>query len=1693
MKRLTNTLLFLTLLSLSSAAQDFKLFYAKNVTDVTNFSSVNAIAKQLTWREVTNGSFDGNRVDVTKVMEMLGSTRMKGLDDQRLFWKMRDQMLLCFRIDDPTGNGSFRVEVNYGKDEKGNELKNTLTTSRYFFANMPLACDMVTIDVWRVKDPTQRINFRYFIYDWDDDNVYIFQLDQKRQSTGDTYKMEYVTSKMDEEGEMQTETKTLELKETKFQSFYVPEDRSLTAVYFLTGNEKEGNVRLRLNMEDIHPNIDIDDQLEIPYLSTKFNLAKHEYRELMNFNWLGTGLFEKYDTLYIKLFNERGKTVSKARMNVHRVDEEGNLISNDNSLYYIGYDEAMGQHKVLTYGHPAYVEILVNGYLPLLYRYKGAADAETKEVSADLCSAKITLKPGNPDAGGIAISDQYFRYLKDEAIAVTRGDIEYALVTLAEENISGKIPSDVVSFMDNGGNDYPKLYNNKPIEKLAQFEVVFSSPKGNSSPQSHMTATEVKSKKSHEARAIETYVVSAEQFKNFTRDYYFVRYDMSEAIPYNQECKLKLAAGTSTYEQFPTFLNIYKDNEEAKKETDKKTKENITPKDGRENSANVTGDMDLGFRLPLEFKFSLPKGITVKTGTTMDFTKQTYNFYTNLTISMEEEGSTQEKKDKLKAARDNAKELQNWRHKDLNIKDNGKQVPGTFSVAEPTFKFDDWVISEMENLFTVQPKHIGWYVAGGAKFSMKMPLIGLVIPDYSNWQLDEVSGYFEFGRGWFLSPDMGSGKLKTITKFLKDYSHFDLDIGLQLDLNARVDFGIKSYGAKKKNPYEWSSEDKGFFTNVTGSVLFGSWATLRTNKCPFASFDFGFRAGAKGQLATGLMIPFSDEETCFGFRAMAVGGIDASFSVRSFIVNWAGRWGFHAGAEFLAPDDNTNPFHPKFPYWLPDAPKKSRLIGNTFRTLRAPEANSLGQPLVNNVFYDANPHFIDAEHVVYNDLGDANDYNDDHVTLATLSSDADDSQIVESQIINSLGTSAGQQMRSKRGTAEVVVYQQTTQAVDNAAITDATASTFEAAMHEHTQIKAAVRQDDGTWKQTVVTPDDGFTDQKPVVTVQEDGKAAVIYQHGKVKPIDETLSVDSVKNQRFEGELLLRTYEPATGWSEPKTVFGYSDSLYPLKYDLIMRNDTVLVGAMLEEPDNPVIGAFAGKYFRYAWNPVKEDQVFYSHEDLHAVDFFMNRVGEHGVISLLYERPDSTREIFIKTLNMDGSADGLAGCDLGIGKCVPYKVKIICDRSSDTTNDFAVLWTEQSTIVRDAENGNSSMGKYYTVLNATRVHLSDAPQLTYPLTMGAERDSLQMGDFDGFLDDASIKVVYTLTDVRTNATVIMQNEKEFTNSFESDVTYSREALLGSSTLPVNVFIRNTGTSAIKAATVTINGQEIAIPDVLVQPMHQERYVVQYPIPADFDGYMQSSVEVEYANVFKARHQLGRRAVARNLLRQSRTFGRKRVAASDIDCNVVSRSVENGVNTFVVEVVDHSSRGLTPGTGVQVGAYVHPSALETVSDEAQTVIHASDFIQMGGVRRAYAEVIVNGVAEAVDGYIAAHVVDLESNSEEAEHITNFGEGTNPTYVVFHPTGEAVNIDNPVAERPKDHRVSVTVQDGGLLFGNLKPSDDVRIFNSAGWTVYMKDTPSAVGEDSQIPTTLFVPLKRHDVYIISAGQEVFKFNY
>ena len=77
-------------------------------------------------------------------------------------------------------------------------------------------------------------------------------------------------------------------------------------------------------------------------------------------------------------------------MNVHRVDD-GTLVV-DNDVRYLGYDKNCDRHKVLTHGHPAYIEIIASGCLPTLYRYKGAAD---KDNSRSLSRHNATVASCN--------------------------------------------------------------------------------------------------------------------------------------------------------------------------------------------------------------------------------------------------------------------------------------------------------------------------------------------------------------------------------------------------------------------------------------------------------------------------------------------------------------------------------------------------------------------------------------------------------------------------------------------------------------------------------------------------------------------------------------------------------------------------------------------------------------------------------------------------------------------------------------------------------------------------------------------------------------------------------------------------------------------------------------------------------------------------------------------------------------------------------------------------------------------------------------------------------------------------------------------------------------------------------------------------------------------------------------------------
>lgn len=238
MKRLIRTLLSLLLLpaSLTMQAQiDFKLEFANNVGDVGRIRQIKTNGSRLNWAQIRDGAILGNSPDVDEVKNMFASKDQKTRKDQKLFWKMRDDNLLCFRINEGKGNtGQYQVRVRTSKkDQNGKHWTQMKNVSSYFFINCNAQTDTLHIAVNRLgcsASPADTLHVRYYVYDWDNSDLYLFKLDSKRRRSGLTYQLEYVLR-----NEKNEDTKeVLELSGSSFQSFYVPKDKVLKNVYLVS-------------------------------------------------------------------------------------------------------------------------------------------------------------------------------------------------------------------------------------------------------------------------------------------------------------------------------------------------------------------------------------------------------------------------------------------------------------------------------------------------------------------------------------------------------------------------------------------------------------------------------------------------------------------------------------------------------------------------------------------------------------------------------------------------------------------------------------------------------------------------------------------------------------------------------------------------------------------------------------------------------------------------------------------------------------------------------------------------------------------------------------------------------------------------------------------------------------------------------------------------------------------------------------------------------------------------------------------------------------------------------------------------------------------------------------------------------------------------------------------------------------------
>ena len=1663
MKKTILTILLLWAVSELLPAQDFKLYFANNVTDVLNLGSIEEIESGLNWREVKNKELAGNVVEVDQVKQMFASENVKYKEQQRQFWRMRDHCLLCFRIDDGTGGThSYQVEV---EDTIGHPK--SITVSRYFYLNVMRQDSPISVRVWDPDDEKNAIAFKYYVADWDDRNLYTFQLDSKRQVENENYSLQYRLGYTDSQGEYHVDTHQLALRDSAFQSFYVPDNHNLVDVMLMSGQHK-----LRLDKTRLHPGVTLDPNFERTMLSTRFVLDKHENRELVNFNWIGSGLYERYDTLYLGLFNEMGDVISRATLNVDPVDEYGNS-TGIKEVKYLGYDRKRKVHQILTFGNPAFVEILANGYYPVVYRYAGAADSDGV-VDLERCSDNVTLFVDNFEDGKIGVSSQHLYALNDTKTVEARGGKDYSVCDIMDYDLSMNVQADTITYMEDAGNTWPKLLNGSEVQHLAQVELAYSSVNANDSYNVNLVATNVDTQEEYTSSWPQITGVYARNHPGFTRDYYFAKFNLVGLIPANTMCELRLESNGNTYDKFPYLRNLSIDRSAVKKAGEDYTKNDVLSSTDEEKVADAYAEQGCSFNFPMTFKLNLGPMFKIKNSMVYDMKKQKLTSTTTLTYrrqdGLDEDPKITEMRHEAQEFLDNGPNSgHNWYEGASGLKYNN---------VGDTRKFDNWFAQEMDDICSIDYNNIGTglFGSGRLKFSLKLDKLFQTGKPSEALLLEELSGTFGYGM-CLASPSLldkywSSGSVATLLKKIPMFG-----IGGVFEASVQADLGVKTLNTN----YPSSWDNFGFFFTLSGKIRAGLWAEFCIPSNPIFSANLGLRGGGKIGIMGGFATPFQSNRFCYGLYTMAGMGIEAYASVRTFGFQWAGRAGVYLAARLYVPNNGHNPFHDAFPYWLTDK-NNVKTVAESYRRLPPLAPDDFGQTLVSDVASDANPHFIDSNHVVYNDLADPTDYNDDRVMLMDVNDGT-------ATALSDNNFNATRHMRSKRGEHEVVVFEQLGRQIDPNEINKESALSKTNELAARTRIVAMMRKQGNSWQRYTIAPDDGHVDTKPVVTIQDDGKAACVWQHGDIS-IDndtDTTEVDSVYSTVLQGQLMLSIFD-GSSWSSPITLHNIDKDLVATEYDLIMRNDTVLVGTNLDS--YPLDSTRHTRRFVYSSVDVDNKRLFQKNETLKPSHFFMNRVGQHSVIALLYEKNDSTRDVYVKTLSMNGYADGVMGNDIGANYSSPGRVKIICDRAARDQADFAILWTEVSNNAHNENGAESFTEEPRNLLNASRISLQPSPFITAPLTLGAERDSLIITDFDGVLDDSHIKVVYTLADLESGAATIMTNERYFTNSFDYEVGYSSLALLGSTTLPVAVQVSNTGTSSIRNVTATINGLQFQIPDSYIAPMQTRTFVVQYPLDDTFDGYITNSVSVEYMNAFRSQNHPQRKA--QSFLRQTKEKGIvDHVDLENIEMRLVRHGVEQETNYYVVELIDHSLYGLKSNNKINVGLYPHPSIIVPLADEAVVTLTADDFEDYGGVRKAYATVKISGIKSPADAYLTTHMYDdtdrVENPTDEdiaRAHVKNYRGSDNAHHVALLPHENPTVIRAMREDSNRNVHISLQALEGGVKVGGLRPGNHLRVFTSSGMLIFSKkyDGPER-----------FVPLQSHDVYLISTGEEIVKYSY
>ena len=642
---------------------------------------------------------------------------------------------------------------------------------------------------------------------------------------------------------------------------------------------------------------------------------------------------------------------------------------------------------------------------------------------------------------------------------------------------------------------------------------------------------------------------------------------------------------------------------------------------------------------------------------------------------------------------------------------------------------------------------------------------------------------------------------------------------------------------------------------------------------------------------------------------------------------------FDVYKEYLVPNSPTNPFHPSNPEPMFTMTRQN--VTKSYKKLkRRAIADLPGTRIISDINGMARPtYLLGGESLLFNNLKTPSNYNDDRIQMY---SNGDKEDVTE------YGVDGAQYDFSvaKGGTTEVMAYEQIKTEVDKNELEAMNENDQIKTISELTDICVSVRKNGGSWSnQETIGTKPTMACVSPAVAVQNDGKAAVIWQQGVAK-FNGQNQCDKDGNptgERYiDGSLMLSRYD-GSSWSEPIEIKRIHSRSVPADYQVSMKEDSVLVMMTLQQDVENDEKQASVVYVSIS----PDDKVRERFTLVEGVKPQMIHVNGANLVGYI-KSSENGRDIVLSTVNMKGEPTGKLSGELDMNKRTVSDFKLVADDEATDLEDVGLLWSQSDQ--ESIDNGDETT----TVLMKNRVYASKLCShdkglyFSTPVEVATMPDGVTLASMDGYLAHHDMKVAYCVTNKEDGGAVI-ENSFTFDNAIDHKVSYNAYEVNSAEQVPVTITVANNGFEPINSIDVTMKG-ETTTHEVLVMPQEKTNLTALYPVDDNFDGTIDYNVEAHFtpgnSNALKTRRRGAMSKAPRRTINQGGT--QTNVRQVDIAMKMLSKKTDaDGKMTIVAEVNNASLLPLADDMTVKVGLYNTPIVDENSVCTASVTVNASD--------------------------------------------------------------------------------------------------------------------------------------------------------